>query len=359
MGFTKVIIRELFNAAFEELKGKYPHFMQRSAAEVQAAYFASKKQRGGERQAVESREGSGNKEDREAWNLIMRDKERLLSFDSPVAFIFSHSALREGWDNPNVCQICTLRQVGTETERRQQVGRGMRLVVNQKGERLADPAANMLTVVAGESYKRFVADLQRELIEEYGEAGAPPRPVNARQKKPVTRKPLDQLPPEFAELWERIRQKTRYHVEIDTDQLAGEVVADLDKLSIDPPRIVADKAEIAAEADRDQLVARRLTATHALATLVAGGNPRDIVGMVEDLLSHARPPIRLTRRTLSPDGRGHEEPRRGDRQPARVCDSSRAGHTGAGRQATGRGHPLREARRLVRNGLLGRRPRNE
>ena len=68
-----------------------------------------------------------SKEDEAAFNLIMRDKERLLSFEEPVAFIFSHSALREGWDNPNVFQICTLREVGSESERRQQVGRGVRL----------------------------------------------------------------------------------------------------------------------------------------------------------------------------------------------------------------------------------------
>jgi type III restriction enzyme len=92
---------------------------------VQAAYFASKTKKGG---AVEFLDSSGKtKEDETAFNLIMREKEKLLSFDEPVSFIFSHSALREGWDNPNVFQICTMREVGSEAERRQQVGRGMRL----------------------------------------------------------------------------------------------------------------------------------------------------------------------------------------------------------------------------------------
>lgn len=298
-GLYDGVIRELFDEAFNDLKGNYPLFAGRSPAEVRASYFATKSQRGRERQEVESKDGQGNKEDREAYNLIMRDKGRLLSFDTPVAFIFSHSALREGWDNPNVCQICTLRQVGTESERRQQVGRGMRLVVDQNGRRLADPAANVLTVVAGESYERFVADLQRELVAEFGEAGAPPKPVNARAKKAVTRKPLHELPAEFQELWDRIRQKTRYHVAIDTAKLTAEVVAELDKLSIDPPRIVAVKAAVAVAAGRDEMVAQRMTGVHALALLSIAGQPRDVVGMVEDLLSHAEPPIRLTRRTLA------------------------------------------------------------
>src|SRR5437867_10499778 len=112
----------------------------------------------------------------------MRDKERLLSFEEPVSFIFSHSALREGWDNPNVFQICTLREVGSETERRQQVGRGMRLPVNQSGDRVRDAAVNLLTVVASESYERFVAGLQSEIEAEYGKDGLPPAPPNAREK---------------------------------------------------------------------------------------------------------------------------------------------------------------------------------
>ena len=90
-----------------------------------------------------------------AYNLIMREKEKLLSFDSKLKFIFSHSALREGWDNPNVFQICVLRAMGTERERRQTIGRGLRLCVNQKGERLRGFETNTLTVVAAESYERF------------------------------------------------------------------------------------------------------------------------------------------------------------------------------------------------------------
>jgi len=100
--------------------------------------------------------------------LIMKDKERLLGFQTPLKFIFSHSALREGWDNPNVFQICTLREMGTERERRQTLGRGLRLCVDQAGQRLRDRAINTLTVIAAESYEEFAANLQHEIEEDTG-----------------------------------------------------------------------------------------------------------------------------------------------------------------------------------------------
>ena len=99
-------------------------------------------------------------DDVDAYDLILKDKERLLSFEEPTRFIFSHSALREGWDNPNVFVICTLKHSDNTISRRQEVGRGLRIAVNQHGERQDDPATvhqiNVLTVVASESYKDFV-----------------------------------------------------------------------------------------------------------------------------------------------------------------------------------------------------------
>lgn len=100
--------------------------------------------------------------DDDAYELIMQDKERLLSMSEPVQFIFSHSALREGWDNPNVFQICVLREMGADTERRQTIGRGLRLPVNADGDRIADPGVAQLTVVANESYRQFAENLQNE-----------------------------------------------------------------------------------------------------------------------------------------------------------------------------------------------------
>ena len=110
-----------------------------------------------------------NRENAErAYNLIMRDKEKLLSLDQPLKFIFSHSALREGWDNPNVFQICALRDIRTELARRQTIGRGLRLCVNQNGERLRGFDVNTLTVVARESYEEFAENLQREIETDTG-----------------------------------------------------------------------------------------------------------------------------------------------------------------------------------------------
>jgi type III restriction enzyme len=98
----------------------------------------------------------------------MREKEKLLSFDTQLKFIFSHSALKEGWDNPNVFQICALRNIQTERERRQTIGRGLRLCVNQNGDRLRGFEVNTLTVVATESYEQFADKLQREIEEDTG-----------------------------------------------------------------------------------------------------------------------------------------------------------------------------------------------
>lgn len=107
--------------------------------------------------------------DTDVYSLIMKEKERLLSLDEPLRFIFSHSALREGWDNPNVFQICTLKDSGgTYVSRRQEIGRGLRLAVNQNGERVPDYNVNTLTVMANESYEEFVANLQSEMEEQTG-----------------------------------------------------------------------------------------------------------------------------------------------------------------------------------------------
>jgi type III restriction enzyme len=112
-------------------------------------------------------EDAGLSDDVDAYDLILKDKERLLSFAEPVRFIFSHSALREGWDNPNVFVMCMLKHSDNTISRRQEVGRGLRISVNQLGDRMDNPATvhdvNILTVVAGESYKDFVGNLQREI----------------------------------------------------------------------------------------------------------------------------------------------------------------------------------------------------
>jgi len=138
---------------------------------VHAGYFSIDKKTG---RAVDSsvKRGSDLSDDISAYDLILKNKERLLSFDEPTRAIFSHSALREGWDNPNVFQICTLKKSDSQTVKRQEVGRGLRLAVDQSGQRMdaallgdAVHDINVLTVIASESYAGFVGDLQKQMEE--------------------------------------------------------------------------------------------------------------------------------------------------------------------------------------------------
>ena len=133
-------------------------------------YFSvDKKGRDVDSKVAKSGDNKGSSDDVNAYDLILRKKERLLSFDEPTRFIFSHSALREGWDNPNVFVICTLKRSDNSISRRQEVGRGLRIAVNQYGERQDNPATvhttNVLTVIANESYKSFVGGLQKDIVD--------------------------------------------------------------------------------------------------------------------------------------------------------------------------------------------------
>ena len=136
------------------------------AADIHDGYFSIDK-KGGWTDTAENNQANRDNAER-AYNLIMKEKEKLLSLDEPLKFIFSHSALREGWDNPNVFQICALRDIQTERERRQTIGRGLRLCVNQDGQRLRGFEVNTLTVIARESYEDFAENLQREIEKDTG-----------------------------------------------------------------------------------------------------------------------------------------------------------------------------------------------
>lgn len=152
-----------FDELFIEERNKsevYRDLLPQEPQDLRRAYFSVMK-KGGKSKAVDSSE-RGNQNDNDAYDLIMRDKERLLSQEEPVRFIFSHSALREGWDNPNVFQICVLREMGETLERRQTIGRGLRLPVNKDGERVAEASVAQLTVIANESYREFADSLQKE-----------------------------------------------------------------------------------------------------------------------------------------------------------------------------------------------------
>ncbi len=172
-GVEKGPLATIFEEEFVRLASRTPYAslyagrdLEAAAAAAHDGYF-SKDRRG---RSIDTSEGneSGRDAAEAAYRLIMTDKEKLLSFATPLEFIFSHSALREGWDNPNVFQITALREFGTETQRRQVIGRGLRIAVNQQGERVRDEGVNKLTVIANESYEDFAARFQAELEEETG-----------------------------------------------------------------------------------------------------------------------------------------------------------------------------------------------
>lgn len=181
-GTSKGQYAEIFEEEYENIVGQlqlefsddpaYVAYLKRyKAEEVHNGYF-SRDKKGNFVQLTESK----MENDASAYDLIMKDKERLLSFEEPTRFIFSHSALKEGWDNPNVFQICTLKDSDNQTKKRQEVGRGMRLCVNDKGERQDESVlhggvfeVNELTVIASESYNTFASKLQTEIAEAVGD----------------------------------------------------------------------------------------------------------------------------------------------------------------------------------------------
>lgn len=157
-------IGQWFEEAYRELTAKpiYKGLIPFDVAQVHNGYFSQDKQG----RAKDTRGNTADDED--TYNLIMREKERLLDSSEPLRFIFSHSALREGWDNPNVFQICTLNETQSADKKRQEIGRGLRLPVNETGERVHDETVNRLTVIANESYEDFARTLQTELEEDFG-----------------------------------------------------------------------------------------------------------------------------------------------------------------------------------------------
>ena len=152
-----------FEEIYKELSKKYKKDLDIiPVSTVHNGYF-SKDRKG------QFKNTTGNtKEDTNTYNLIMKEKEKLLNINNPLKFIFTHSALREGWDNPNIFQICTLSETRSTLKKRQEIGRGLRLPVSQKGERVQDDLINNLVVVANESYDSFVNSLQKEFEEECG-----------------------------------------------------------------------------------------------------------------------------------------------------------------------------------------------
>lgn len=226
------MIRKIFEEEFNRLKVNYPDFQDKEVKDIHKGYFASRKVKG---EVIYENSINGNsKKDKEAYDLIMKDKDRLLSFSENVAFIFSHSALKEGWDNPNIFQICTLRETKSIMKKRQEVGRGLRLPVNQDGVRISDEKINILTIIPNESYRDFCDTYQSEMDEDGYKISQEPN--NARKK--ITVKLNKNIDSEiFKELWSRIGRKTKYTLEIKTENLIEKVVEKVNQLNLNNPVI--------------------------------------------------------------------------------------------------------------------------
>lgn len=195
-------------------------------------YFSKETKKGGETVYLDTKWDWAK--DKDTYDLIMRDKERLLSMGEPVEFLFSHSALREGWDNPNVFTIATLRESASTIKMRQEIGRGMRLCINNKGVRIRTlpdgKNPNILTVVPTISYSQFVSSLQSE----YKEAGYGdwPTPHNAKNKAKITRKEDYRTDPLLVALWGKVSKKSAYKVSFDSTVLSGKVKTEVDAYEI-------------------------------------------------------------------------------------------------------------------------------
>jgi type III restriction enzyme len=223
-------LRKMFEEEFKELvELEFPEFLDLDVEKIHKGYFSK------------MRRAKSIERDEATYNLIMKDKERLLSLDEPVEFIFSHSALREGWDNPNVFNICTLSYSTSEIKKRQEIGRGLRLPVNLDGERIQERETNLLTVVTNESYREYVEQLQTEFREEG--VKAPPVEDKRRRKKIIIKK--DTLKSElFERLWEKISKKAKYVIDIDIEEFVNTCVREINEIEIKSPEITIQKIRI-------------------------------------------------------------------------------------------------------------------
>lgn len=227
-------VKGKFAVWFEEIYSeliKRPEFQsldKHSIDKIHNGYFSQDKK-------GHAKDTSGETQaDDDTYNLIMRDKETLLDMNNPLRFIFSHTALREGWDNPNVFQICTLNETKSEIKKRQEIGRGLRLPVNQDGVRCYDRNVNRLTVIANESYNDFAKALQNEMQEDCG-VNFGGRIKHKRDRVAVKYKKGFEADPLFLAIWEKLKAKTTYRVKYDTEALIEKAGKEMKQM----PKIVA------------------------------------------------------------------------------------------------------------------------
>jgi type III restriction enzyme len=278
-------IKRFFEEAYQELVA-LPNFAALglpSVERVHDGYFAQDA-KGNLKDTT-----GGTQADDEAYEKIMRDKERLLVPKEPLRFIFSHSALREGWDNPNVFQICTLNETKSEVKKRQEIGRGLRLPVRANGERSRDSNINRLTIIANESYKDFAKALQTEIEQDTGVAFGGERVKNARDRRTLILKKGWELSEDFRILWERIRHRTRYRVQFESNALIASAAKAIHEMPvIEAPKYRVEKGRI-------------IASNGELTTELAGARHlemRDYVPIVPDALAFLQRETELTRAAL-------------------------------------------------------------
>ena len=305
------IFEEEYTARLEEHRqaldldpGYKAYLADKDAANAHRGYFSVDRQ-GRLCDPKARKTGMETSNDADAFDLIMKNKERLLSFAEPVRFIFSHSALREGWDNPNVFVLCMLKHTANSISRRQEVGRGLRIAVDQQGERTGDLVAghsrvNVLTVVAGESYADFVTHLQTELQESLGTAANVPMPEDEKRGLRNKRNPANLAKQEFLDLWQRINRKAMYFVDFDADALIENCIHAINKQA--PDRLASAHYIVHTSTQKEQIDADMLQDGETFArptTTVADHASPHVAHLRYDLLGEVAASAQLKRKTVA------------------------------------------------------------
>jgi type III restriction enzyme len=277
--FEEIYQEEITKPRYKILKDYLSQF---AVQEVHNGYFSQDKKGN-----LKDTKGD-TKDDTNTYDLIMKDKERLLNINEPLRFIFSHSALREGWDNPNVFQICTLNETKSEMKKRQEIGRGLRLCVDDQGNRIYDNSINMLTIIANESYDDFAQQLQNEIEQDYGIK--PEKVPNARARVTIKYRKQFELDPQFLEIWNKIKHKTRYKISYETDELIRQCVKKIKELpSIQASKLAFSKSRL--HYDENNAITAEFLDTKAIAIT-------HHIWRIPDVLTYIQKQTELTRDTI-------------------------------------------------------------
>jgi len=226
-------MQKWFEDEFNRLKNNYDSFKSIDAKDIYSYYFAKRKN--GFVDELKNNE-SDRKLAKQTYDLIMKSKEKLLNFDEKTSFIFSHSALKEGWDNPNVFFITTLNDTKSDMKKKQIIGRGLRLCVDKNGQRVKDKSINRLTIIVNESFEEFAKELQ--VSESINNTQNTPLNNIKKRKKAILKKEFLQENKEFLELWEKIKYKTTFKLKLDTDEYKQKVIKRLETIETAEKKIL-------------------------------------------------------------------------------------------------------------------------